>query len=124
MYRLLFTNRWAALLFVAATLLSVVTVVGGEDGDGVLGRMTEEVRAQQQFLEGPIEEAGAGQPIIYPNRSTARNENFTPDDELVNEAEGFDPTPEGQGDARPGGEMENPESYVIIQHVEPEPVES
>mgnify|MGYP001040076445 CR=1 FL=1 len=89
MYQFLFKSRWIALGFVALTLLSVYLLVGGRE-DGVLSQAADHLASQQGANAGRIAELEAP-PESGDDDSDAV---YMDDEELIDEADGFDPTPQ------------------------------
>jgi len=91
-----FRNQWAALALAGLILLAAATLVGSEGGGGLLDRMADRQRA-----ETPPEPAGMPEDLPPPElapRERAFSEpvdrgSFTPDAELIDDAQGFDTTP-------------------------------
>lgn len=90
MYRMLFTNRWAALAFVALTVVCALAFVG-------TGPERESHPAVKQETPQPpppaAQDAAAAQPAPAPEASA--NQTFSSDEELIDPATGADPSPEG-----------------------------
>src|SRR3990167_7587894 len=99
MYQFLFKNRWIAIAFVVMTLVSVRAIVGGEGEDSLLSRTQKDLAAQRAGIKSAMAdldvdpESIAAQQVAAPV-STDPIIGFTPDEELVDNASGFDPTPE------------------------------
>ena len=81
----MFRNRWGALLFVAMTLAGVTTLVGTGKHDGALEQATDQIAAQRARADQLKAEAATAEP--------AKRVLFTPDEELIDETLGDDPTP-------------------------------
>ncbi|MCB2061490.1 MAG: hypothetical protein R3E09_10130 [Novosphingobium sp.] len=105
MYQLLFRNRFVALVFVAMTVLGVRTLIGTEDEEGALTRMTEGIEAKVQALQNDAQQfqdrprmAERPERRERPERDIVRPVPaatvFASDDELIEDAQGFEP--EGQ----------------------------
>lgn len=93
----LFQNPKAALAYVGITIVSVAMFIGTEDSPGSLhktlstfngGKSASDIAAERRFGDPP------------PDREPAAKEpaeqvvvEFIPDEELVNDASGFDPDP-------------------------------
>ncbi len=128
MYRLIFSNWKAALLFVGFVLFSVAALVGEEGGDAALTRIAEDarnLRAQREALEASGGDGHFTQ--VHPLEIPIRNSSPTPhptsfmsEEELVDDASGIDPKPAipepALGEERQE-EVEQPEgSIIIIRH--------
>jgi len=92
----MFKSRWGALLFVCLTAFGAANLIGGEDDQGVLLDAANELtRAkgelgnhQQEFSRPDAGDSG---------RSSTEEDlagEFVPDDDLIDEALGFDPLPD------------------------------
>lgn len=85
----MFRNRWFALLFVALTLAGVTTLVGTEKSHGALQDATDQIaqqKAQAEQLTGTAQDAP-------PSDESADNVVMAADEELIDPAQGEDPTP-------------------------------
>lgn len=83
----MFRNRWGALAFVGMTLAAVAQLVGTGKGDGAIEQARGQLVAQREQAEAVAAGDTAG--------ATARAERvqFTSDEELIDPAQGEDPTP-------------------------------
>lgn len=97
MYRWLFKNKWVAIAFVILTLASVQSLVGknGKD-ESVISRTQSQLIAQRKQMQQQIDEMNAGQDgqDAIPGPPSDAETGFAADDELIDDAKGFDPTPE------------------------------
>jgi len=96
MYQFLFKNRWIALGFAALTLISVYIFVSSSEnggmpglGNGVVADATGQVEEQIAVIEAPPEAV---------MEDSAYDEAYLSDEELIDDARGFDPSPESQDD--------------------------
>ncbi|GGC31046.1 hypothetical protein GCM10011371_18110 [Novosphingobium marinum] len=96
MYQLLFKNRFNALVFVAIMLFSVRILVGTEGEEGALQNATLQI-ADDPARIVPTQAL----PVAKPQRHASDKQQddddevlygFTPEADLVDEAEGFDPS--------------------------------
>ncbi|WP_338446618.1 hypothetical protein V5F89_02120 [Pelagerythrobacter marensis] len=104
-----FTNKWAAIALALLVIIAAIALVGDEEGEGVLSRLTERA-ADQRARAGdrPVPAAELAPPPGLVSRPPAApvpsfDENpdngfddaieFFPDDALVDDAEGFDSPP-------------------------------
>jgi hypothetical protein len=99
MYQVLFKNRWFAALFAAMTLVSVVLLVGRDGQRSPVSRMADNLRARKEALEDPPKELpkldeSPSQAAVTPPEPEVE---FIPDEELVDEGTGTDPSAD-QGD--------------------------
>lgn len=93
-----FRNRWAALALAGLILLAAATLVGSEDDGGLLDRMADRQRAGER---GPSEPIEMPEDIPEPERAPPEREfsgqmdggSFTPDGDLIDDAQGFDAAP-------------------------------
>ena len=84
----MFRNRWFALLFVALTLAGVTTLVGTEKSHGALQDATDQIaqqKAQAEQLTSATQESSSS--------DDADNVVMAADEELIDPAQGEDPTP-------------------------------
>lgn len=100
MYRHLFHNRWIALAFVLMMVTSAVSLVGTEEGGGMIDQATAELQGQKQDLEQQAAE------LSRPTRSHTvidlnEVEEDASDDDLVDPGTGIDPTPQFDGGFEP-----------------------
>ena len=105
MSKILFENKKAALGFAGAI------IVAGMVFSGVSGTSSASSdRSERQFGES----VAASKTSSSDDETDEEDDDkiaFAEDEELVDEADGFDPTPGGQGDLEEGeGEAEEPES--------------
>jgi hypothetical protein len=102
MHRILFKNRFYALVFVAITLFSVRILVGTDNERGALEKATEQFTADKPVAAATPERARpASQPVATI---------FASDEELIDDAEGLDPSgwsSEPEIDHDPGLEKAN-----------------
>ena len=123
MYTLLFRNRLAALGFVLLTIISAISLVGTKDREGVLAKTTHEIEAQKAEFEAKVEELqGTPTPSSRPSlpSETAPTQGdiaFMSDEDLIDSAEGFDPTPNDE--FKPEAIAEQEEVVIILEN-EPE----
>ena len=96
MYKFIFQNRRAALLFVALMALSATQLVGTQSDAGALKKVEEQLLHQRADLAETLEEPASD--IIAPAPQVveewADEEDPAMDDELIDTAEGYDPSPE------------------------------
>lgn len=100
MYRHLFRNRWIALAFVLMMTASAISLVGTEEGGGVIGEATAELHGQKQAFEDQAAE------LSRPTRSHTvidmeEADAGEGDEALVDPGTGIDPTPETEGGFEP-----------------------
>ena len=86
----MFRNRWFALLFVALTLAGVTTLVGTEQGHGAIQDATDQI-AQQKAQAEQLTSATQDAPSLADD--TADSVVMAADEDLIDPAEGEDPTP-------------------------------
>lgn len=100
MYRHLFRNRWIALAFVIMMVTSAVSMVGTEEGGGMIDQATAELQGQKQDFEQQAAE------LSRPTSShmvidVDEIEEDVSEDDLVDPATGIDPTPQFEGGFEP-----------------------
>ncbi|MDD3800000.1 MAG: hypothetical protein PHE36_12575 [Novosphingobium sp.] len=101
MYRMLFTNRWVALGFVALTALSAIALVGTDGHDGALTRAMQGVHEQQQNFDDQVvflndEEASPGRRPESSHSFAPESPAFGAEDE--NEPSSYDDMARGDPD--------------------------
>lgn len=100
MYRQLFRNRWAALGFVAMMVASAISLVGTEEGGGMIDEATAKLQGQKQDLKAQA--ANLSKPtsnhIVIDAGAPADKVN---DEDLVDPGSGEDPTPVDDGALEP-----------------------
>ena len=105
----MFRNRWFALLFVGMVLAGAANIVGTEGSGGALDAAREQYageQAQTQVLATDHEPAADANDVLL---------EFTPDEELIDPATGYDPTPVDEfASAQPGGQVVVPDTQVVI----------
>jgi len=90
----MFKNSKGALFFVALTLLGVATLVGTEDNEGALLKAAANIEQQRNMMnEDRRVVRGNSAPIGFAS-SNGQTREFTADEDLIDDATGFDPTPE------------------------------
>lgn len=112
MYQFLFRNKWAALAFVILTLVSVQVLVGREGEKSVISRTQDQLIEQRQHMRQSIDDLGndpAASGVVPPGAGSATatqdaEVGFGDDEELIDDAAGFDPTPEVEQPAEPPSE--------------------
>lgn len=98
----MFKSRWGALLFVCLTAFGAANLIGGEDDQGVLLDAANELTQsrdefgnhKQEFSQPdtrPVLDAGSvGQSTLGEDPAWGG----VPDDDLIDDARGFDPVPD------------------------------
>lgn len=106
----MFKNRWGALLFVCLTAFGAANLIGGEDDQGVLLDAADELtrvkhdfgNTKQEFSQpdarGVLDAGNVGQSPAAEDFDGG----FVPDDDLINDARGFEPEP----DVNPSPELD------------------
>lgn len=94
MYQFLFKNRWFALAFVVMTLASVSTLVGSDGEETVLSRTKDNIIGQKDGADQAA--AILARPDIHQMSGDDADSptEFATDEELIDNAEGFEPEPE------------------------------
>ncbi|TRD11536.1 hypothetical protein FGU71_06470 [Erythrobacter insulae] len=116
----LFQNPKAALAYVGITLVSVALFVGTEDDPGTLhktvetfgdGETAQDRAAGRKFGDLGPEQDTIGTPAKRSKPASPETEDvimrFATDDELIDDAQGFDPTPEVFGGFDASGEKKD-----------------
>ena len=90
----MFRNAKGALFFAAVTMLGVVGLIGSEDNEGALLKAASEIERQRALADG----AGQENQDPPPTQGFAQEDQtelvFSTDEELIDTAQGLDPTPE------------------------------
>ncbi|MCT2557624.1 hypothetical protein N0B51_01375 [Tsuneonella sp. YG55] len=105
----MFRNRWFALLFVGMVLAGVANLVGTEAGGGAISAAQTQFADQREQAEALVDHGppGEGEPDIELQ--------FTPDEELIDAATGYDPTPVDEfAAAQEVGSEVVPDTQVVI----------
>lgn len=90
----LFQSPKKALLFVGMTMFSVAMLVGPEGDEGALIQAAESLDSSQKEFDIPPITERETTPARQQRRIAQEEQAWTPDEELIDTAEGFDPTPE------------------------------
>ncbi len=86
-----FRSRWGALIIVMIFAASAAALIGTEGNSGALLNAADGIARQQAEMDEQIRLAG-GKPDAEPRHERVMMD-FTPEDELVDDAQGIDPTP-------------------------------
>ncbi len=88
----MFYNRWAALAFVGLVVFGAVNLIGSEDDQGLLLRSANDLEEQREGMAREVERISS--PVASPHQElqSVAGE-FGVDEDLIDAAEGFDPTP-------------------------------
>lgn len=97
----MFKNSKAALLFVGMTLLSVIILVGWEDNEGALLKAASDIEKQRSMMNAELDGPNAETGVAGFAPRDPRLQTFTPDEELIDQASGYDPTPKSDTRAAP-----------------------
>ncbi|TNE58734.1 MAG: hypothetical protein EP341_02900 [Sphingomonadales bacterium] len=81
-----------ALIFMAGTMVSVAVLIGPEGDEGALVQATSSIQESNRDQYAPPPRDRAARPEAV--REEAPDLDFASDEDLVDSAEGFDPTPE------------------------------
>lgn len=85
----LFRGRSGALAFAGFVILAAVSLVGTDEDDGLVTQATDEITAAPLAREPAIEPVSqSAEPF-----DMADDVAFASDEDLIDDAEGFDPTP-------------------------------
>jgi hypothetical protein len=118
MYEFLFRNKWVALAAAVLLLAGISALVGREGDDGLLARTQRDLAARHHEAPDEAGEIARSQSEAYtPPPPAETSQEFVDDEELVDNADGYDPSPpddqqaddagssgddEDQGDIVPG----------------------
>lgn len=103
----MFRNRWGALLFVGLVLAAVTQLVGTGKGDGALAKATQDLVRQRAATASLTDRVNA-------SAGRAAKVQFASDEELIDPAQGEDPTPIDQREKPAGDADEVPHDTVIL----------
>ena len=103
MAKSMFQSYKGALIFAGSTLMGVALLVGSEDKEGALVVAASELERQRELADKQNDFAPSATPAG--NRPSREREpeqpsesfGFTPDEELIDDTRGFDPTPPENG---------------------------
>lgn len=89
----LFQNRWFSLGFAGLVVLGAVSLVGSEDDEGLLPASVSTIAGQQDDMAAEVERLSTPKrnPPIVINQPDF--DDFASDEELIDDAAGFDPEP-------------------------------
>ncbi|MXP48109.1 hypothetical protein GRI43_12000 [Altererythrobacter luteolus] len=87
--------KFGTLAFVGAVAFVAANLVGTEDQEGVVAQFVDEDDSSNRTRAAAPPPPVAMQSEIAPPREEYQPSEFYADDELVEMAEGFDPTPDG-----------------------------
>ncbi len=106
----MFRNRWFALLFVGLTLAGVTTLVGTEKGHGALQDATDQIaqqKAQAEQMTTATQQTPS--PDVSPDEVV-----MAADEDLIDPAQGEDPTPPDEFAAANPPDPEDIADEVVI----------
>ena len=108
MYQWLFRNKWVAVAFVILTLASVQALVGRDGEDSVISRTKGELIERRQQMQQQMDELSAepANQAAIPGPPTAIDTGFAEDDDLIDDAEGFDPSPDIEEPDDPSADLD------------------
>lgn len=109
----LFESPKKALLFVGMTMFSVAMLVGTEDEEGALIKAASAIDPGGQAPDARYMGNTPSQDRADPYRDDAPPTVFASDEELIDSAEGFDPTPEGVEPYEPETDLGASETQVV-----------
>lgn len=90
----MFKNSKGALLFVGMTLFGAAMLIGSEDNEGALLKAAADIEKQREAMNADREIANRDStPQGFASANPAELK-FTPDADLIDDATGYDPTPE------------------------------
>ena len=99
MYTFLFRNRYGALAFVGLTMIGAASLVGTQEDEGLITQTAATIEQQRADFEQASEAVNATpSPTTDMNAGTPTIERAPPipiaeDEDLIDDAEGIDPTP-------------------------------
>lgn len=114
----MFKSSKGALLFVVVTLLGAAALIGTEDNEGALLKAAANIEKQREAMKTDrrITQSSSA-PIGFASTNSGEYE-FASDDELIDNATGFDPTPELEAplvSAEPQVDLVESSAEIIVQ---------
>lgn len=119
MYSLLFKNRVAALGFVLLTAAGAVSLVGTEEEGGLIEQTKEQFGVQKQDFADRVKDMQTSARPASPRPASASLSmpvELADDEHLIDQAEGYDPTPDDAQE--PGAAVELDEKIIILENAE------
>ena len=121
MYSFLFRNRMGAIGFVVLTLVGAASLVGTEETEGVIAKTSAQIDQQRaDFEEATATLSGSSNGPKPFTQEIPAEITFTADEDLIDSATGYDPTPEINFEEEAIAESEE---VVIILNDGPEEAE-
>ena len=90
----MFRSYKGALAFMAVTMLGAVSLVGWEDNEGALVKAAADLERQRAMMADQDDERSDSPPPVGFAPADPAKVEFTPDEDLVDAAGGYDPTPD------------------------------
>lgn len=90
----MFRNAKGALFFAAVTVLGAAMLIGSEDNEGALIRAAEDLERQKAQAEDARADSGSLPPAQGFAPADEAQLEFSSDEELVDSAQGLDPSPD------------------------------
>ena len=119
MYSLLFKNRAVALGFVLLTAAGAVSLVGTEEEGGLIEQTKQQFGVQKQEFADRVQDLQTPTPRAAPRPASASLSmpvELADDEHLIDQAEGYDPTPDDGEE--PGTAAELDEKIIILESPE------
>lgn len=92
----MFKSSKGAILFVVVTIFGAAMLIGSENNEGALIKAAADIEKQREMINAERSFARSeNAPVGFASGNTQPLE-FTPDEDLIDDATGFDPTPEPQ----------------------------
>lgn len=90
----MFKSPKGAIVFVVVTLLGVTMLVGTEENEGALLKLADDFEKHGEAMQSDRRiQYSDSAPIGFASKNSEPSE-FASDEELIDDASGFDPTPE------------------------------
>lgn len=109
----LFESPKKALLFVGMTVLSVVMLVGTEDEQGALVKAASTIDSPEVDYSDGVERFGPPPSQQAQAETDIDMSSFGSDEDLIDTAEGFDPTPDEIEPYEPETDLGASDAFVI-----------
>ncbi len=112
MYRIIFRYRWAAMLFVLLVVAGAMQLVGTGKGDGHLAKVERDVTEQRENFEAATGQSLDGEPVEIIEEEAEPEDWYGAQEDLIDRAEGIDPTPD-LPDMDDGGSASEPQIRIV-----------
>ena len=109
----IFRSRWGALIIVMICAAGAAALIGTGENSGMLLDAADRLASQQSELGQPA--AAVTDPISVPDTHDPSSlTEFTPDDELVDDTSGIDPTPPEEQPFQPDVVAQSDDMVIVL----------